>query len=74
MVFVFTAVIGLKSEYSTLVIPKVDDCIGILLGSNDEYKTQQLQQPGTYYLTKGWLKTKNTPLDDVRITSHTIRE
>jgi hypothetical protein len=58
------AVVGLKSASSTLVIPKVDDCIAIFLGSERAYRYQQKNEPGTYYLTKGFLKTKSTPFDE----------
>ena len=57
------AAIGLKSETCTLVIPRVDDCISIFLGSVDQYHRQQHQEPGTLYLTKGWIEAGN-PLND----------
>ena len=50
------AVAGLKSNSRTLIIPKVDDCIGIFLGSDAEYKEQHRTQPGTLYQTKGWIE------------------
>jgi hypothetical protein len=58
------AVIGLKSASSTLVIPRVDDCIAIFLGSKTAYRNQNSHEPGTYYLTKGWIKTNSTPFDE----------
>jgi len=58
------AIIGLKSDYSLLVVPKVDDCIAIFLGSKNAYRHQHENEPGTYYLTKGWLKTNGTPFDE----------
>jgi hypothetical protein len=50
------AVAGLKSNGCTLIIPKVDDCIGIFLGSDAEYKEQHRTEPGTLYQTKGWIE------------------
>ena len=50
------AVVGLKSDTRRLVIPKVDDCISVFLGSDAEYKVQQRTQPGTLYQTKGWIE------------------
>jgi len=50
------AVTGLKSETRTLVIPRIDDCIGIFLGSLDEYHNQHRLEPGTLYQTKGWIE------------------
>jgi hypothetical protein len=56
------AVVGLKATCCTLVVPRVDDCIAIFLGSHAAYKTQAGQEPGTYYLTKGWIEVNDTPL------------
>ncbi|MGD8455203.1 MAG: DUF1638 domain-containing protein [Anaerolineales bacterium] len=50
------AIIGLKATTATLVIPRVDDCIAIFLGSCEAYKAQAKTEPGTYYLTKGWIE------------------
>jgi hypothetical protein len=58
------AVVGLKSERFTLVIPKTDDCIGIFLGSQTLYLNEHRNEPGTYYLTKGWLETGGTPFHE----------
>ena len=58
------AVIGLHANGCTLVVPRVDDCIAIFLGSGDAYKQQSRSEPGTYYLTKGWLEVGDTPFDD----------
>jgi len=48
----------------TLVVPKVDDCIAIFLGSRDAYTAQAAKEPGTYYLTKGWIEVSDTLLDE----------
>ena len=53
--------LGLEAQHSRLVIPKVDDCIGLFLGSRAEYSKQHLQAPGTYYLTKGWIECGDDP-------------
>jgi hypothetical protein len=58
------AVVGLKSERCTLVIPRVDDCIAIFLGSAAAYRQQSRLAPGTYYLTKGWLEAGDTPFSE----------
>ena len=50
------AVAGLKSDTRRLIVPKVDDCISVFLGSSKEYQEQQRAQPGTLYKTKGWLE------------------
>ena len=58
------AVIGLKAPNCSLVIPMVDDCIAIFLGSRQAYSDQTKKEPGTYYLTKGWIEVADTPFDD----------
>jgi hypothetical protein len=58
------AVIGLKASSAALVIPRTDDCIAIFLGSSEEYKKQAQLEPGTYYLTKGWISAGDTPFDE----------
>jgi hypothetical protein len=58
------AVVGLKATDCTLVVPRVDDCIAIFLGSHAAYKQQASQEPGTYYLTKGWIEVSDTPFEE----------
>ena len=57
---------GLKAGPHTLIIPRADDCIAILLGSYQAYIQAFRQQPGTYYLTKGWLESGSDPLKEYR--------
>lgn len=59
------AVVGLKTGNHTLVIPKADDCITIFLGSVSQYRQQQRTEPGTLYMTKGWIEA-GTPMDKQR--------
>jgi hypothetical protein len=58
------AVEGLRANKCTLVVPRVDDCIGLFLGSRDEYRRQVRAEPGTYYLTGGWIKARISPFDE----------
>ncbi|MCR4406006.1 MAG: DUF1638 domain-containing protein [Anaerolineae bacterium] len=55
------AVVGLQATHCTLVVPKVDDCIAIFLGSRTAYRQQAHREPGTYYLTKGWIEVGDSP-------------
>jgi hypothetical protein len=48
-------VLGLVSPKTPLVIPRVDDCIALFLGSSDERKKQLKIEPGTYFLTRGYI-------------------
>ena len=57
-------VIGLRATNSTLVIPRVDDCIAILLGSRRAYQRELKREPGTYFLSKGWIDARITILDE----------
>jgi hypothetical protein len=54
------AVIGLQANGCRLVVPRIDDCIGIFLGSAAAYRQQVHAEPGTYYLTKGWIEVDNS--------------
>ncbi len=45
-------------------MPRVDDCIAIFLGSRQRYSQQAKAEPGTYYLTKGWIEVADTPFDE----------
>jgi hypothetical protein len=61
------AVVGLKATTATLVIPRTDDCIAIFLGSCRAYKEQAKKEPGTYYLTKGWIEVGDTPFEEHKL-------
>jgi hypothetical protein len=58
------AVVGLQARGCTLVVPRVDDCIAIFLGSGDAYREQSRREPGTYYLTKGWIEAGDDPFSE----------
>lgn len=55
---------GIQSRQHTLLIPRTDDCIAILLGSYKKYIEEFDKTPGTYYLTKGWLESGSNPLQE----------
>lgn len=55
---------GIKAGKHTLLIPRADDCIAILLGSYRKYIQEFEETPGTYYLTKGWLESGSNPLQE----------
>ncbi len=56
------AAVGLRSGSSRLVIPKVDDCIQLLLGSRQRFAAMNAKEPGTYFLTRGLIEKKVDPL------------
>jgi hypothetical protein len=53
---------GLKGQRAGLVIPRCHDCIALFLGSIETYRRRMETQPGTYYLTPGWIREKKDPL------------
>ncbi|MFN2285960.1 MAG: DUF1638 domain-containing protein, partial [Anaerolineae bacterium] len=58
------AIIGIRANGCRLVAPRVDDCIAIFLGSRTVYATQHRAEPGTYYLTKGWIEVGDSPFSE----------
>jgi hypothetical protein len=58
------AVVGLNTRTCTVVIPRADDCIALFLGSRKAYQAQSKKEPGTYYLTKGWIKVGDSPFEE----------
>ena len=59
-----TGLSGLKAGRHTLLVPRVDDCIALLLGSYQAYLHEFEAVPGTYYLSKGWLESGSHPLKE----------
>jgi hypothetical protein len=55
---------GIKAGAHTLLVPRTDDCIAILLGSYAAYQREFNDTPGTYYLSKGWLESGSNPLQE----------
>jgi len=54
-------VVGLKSDKHDIIIPKVDDCISLFLGSKEKYEEEFKKDPATYYLCKGWIEYGSDP-------------
>jgi hypothetical protein len=55
---------GLQAGRHTLLMPRTDDCIAVLLGSYGAYRAEFDAEPGTYYLSKGWLEAGSNPLQE----------
>lgn len=55
---------GIHSGKHTLLIPRADDCIALLLGSREAYLREFRAEPATYYLSKGWLDSGSHPLSE----------
>lgn len=58
------AVLGLRTDHATLVVPKVDDCIAMFLGSNAAFQAESAKAPGTYYVAKAYLDECDTIFSD----------
>ena len=55
---------GIEAGNHTLLVPRTDDCIAMLLGSRQAYVREFEAVPGTYYLSKGWLESGSHPLKE----------
>jgi len=55
---------GLRAGRMRLVIPKAHDCIPVLLGANDAYRREREKEPGTFYLSPGWIEHGEDPYSE----------
>ena len=53
-------VLGLRAEHATLVVPRVDDCIAMMLGSNAAFAAESEKARGTYYVSKAYMDECDT--------------
>jgi len=51
----------LRAGRHTLVVPRTDDCIALILGSYSTYLEEFAAEPGTYWLSSGWLEAGSHP-------------
>ncbi|GFN23798.1 hypothetical protein TAMC210_21150 [Thermanaeromonas sp. C210] len=51
---------GLQTRRCRLVIPKADDCIGLLLGSRAAHERDK-EKGNAYYLSRGWIEFGSDP-------------
>jgi len=47
--------VNIQARRVPLVFPRVHDCIALFLGSDQAYKEQFAREPGTYYISNGWV-------------------
>ncbi|MFP4650407.1 MAG: DUF1638 domain-containing protein [Desulfobacterales bacterium] len=55
-------IVGVTARKQQVCIPRVHDCIALLLGSRQAYFRAFNQRAGTYYLTPGWVAEEKDPL------------
>jgi hypothetical protein len=58
------SVLGLKTEHATLVVPRVDDCIAMMLGSNEAFSAESEKERGSYYVAKAYLEECDTIMSE----------
>lgn len=47
-----------------MVVPRAHDCITLLLGSKEKYGAYFSENPGTYYMSPGWVERNGNPNDN----------
>lgn len=62
--FCGNSILGLESQHARLIIPRVDDCASLLIGSAKK-KSDFL---GSYFLTECWLKSEGNIWDEYKRT------
>lgn len=55
-------VAGVFARSAPIILPRVHDCIALLLGSRERYEAEMEACAGTYYITPGWAKYGRTSL------------
>jgi len=55
---------GLYSEKYPLIIPRVHDCIALLMGSRAAYDKFVEEHNGAYYYTPSWIEAAYTPSEE----------
>jgi len=55
-------IVGVRAPGQGLIVPRVHDCVSLVLGSRQAYEQQFTACPGTYYLTPAWIDGKHDPL------------
>lgn len=55
---------NIRAADSPLLIPKVHDCLPILLGSKNSYEYVSQQEKGTFYLSTGWMISEKNILSE----------
>lgn len=53
------AIVGIRAAGFEMILPKVDDCLSLLIGSSKE-KNRLSMKDKAFFLTKGWLSGEST--------------
>lgn len=65
MAYCGNSIAGVKTRDFTLTVPRVDDCISLLLG---RVKTRVEDYKGVYFMTAGWLRGERNMMTEYRYT------
>lgn len=57
------SLMGISSPNARIIVPRVDDCISLILGSL-EMRHKICKETGTYFITKGWLDNEQNILTE----------
>jgi len=49
---------GVSSQKSRLILPRVDDCVGAILGSRQNHQQMMSKYPGSYFLDPKWVDSE----------------
>ena len=55
-------VLNLKARSAPVVIPRVNDCFDLMLGCRERFSIFS-DEPGTYFLSNGWVQKDGTPYE-----------
>jgi hypothetical protein len=56
---------GVRSTKTRLVIPRIDDCVGALLGSKERHRSILKKFPGAFFMEPTWLDTEMNIFSDL---------
>ena len=54
--------VGVEAPPQGMIVPRVHDCVALVLGSRAAFDEQFTAHPGTYYLTASWIDADKDPL------------
>lgn len=57
---------GLKTSRAQMVYPLVDDCIGLFMGSRAAHLELTRDEPGRFFLSRGWIEAGTTPFEELK--------
>ncbi|MFO7965540.1 MAG: DUF1638 domain-containing protein [Desulfobacterales bacterium] len=55
-------IVGVYAPAQPLYVPRAHDCVALLMGSRKSYEKAFRENPGTYYLSPGWILEEKDPL------------